>query len=87
MCIIHIIIIGGDDQIISDHLEKCDCAVEISTTLPLLTLVTRRQLDPSLTTNAPRPPTQTAENKKIKNSATEKTINHHNYITLCRMII
>jgi hypothetical protein len=76
MCIIHIIIIG-DDQIISDHLEKCDYAVEITThDTPTSHINDSSSPTRSLPDHqrAPRPPTQTAENKKIKNSATTAEI-------------
>ena len=50
------IVIG--DQITSQCLEQCDCAVEITMTPPLIVLWTRRLLDSPLPTNQdhrPRP--------------------------------
>jgi hypothetical protein len=50
------IVVG--DQITGDHLENCDCAVEIIMKPPLIILWTRRLLDSPLPTNQdhrPRP--------------------------------
>jgi hypothetical protein len=50
------IVVG--DEITGDHLENCDCAVEITMKPPLVILWTRRLLDSPLLTNhyhRPRP--------------------------------
>jgi hypothetical protein len=59
------IVVG--DQITGDHLENCDCAVEIITKPPLIILWTRRLLDSPLPTNQdhrPRPKRKLTSHKE-----------------------
>jgi hypothetical protein len=58
------IVVG--DEITGDHLENCDCAVEITMKPPLIILWTRRLLDSPLPTNQDHRPSQTE--KKTNNS-------------------
>jgi hypothetical protein len=54
------IVVG--DEITGDHLENCDCAVEITMKAPLIILWTRRLLDPH-----PCPPTKTTDSDRKEN--------------------
>jgi hypothetical protein len=75
------IVVG--DQITGDHLERCDCAVAITMTPPIITLYGHvAYLIP------PCPPTKATDPERNEDTQLiEKMINHHNYIKSCRMIL